>query len=52
MVQQTVKRKDVFTQRDEILRPYFYDALEKVKRMELENLGSLKDENKKEHQFN
>lgn len=50
MVQQTVKRKDVFAQRDEILRPYFYETLERVKRVELENLCSLKEDKKKEHQ--
>ncbi len=48
MVQQTVKRKDVFIQRDEILRPYFHDILESVKRIELENLSSTKKENRKE----
>ena len=48
MVQQTVKRKNVFTQRDEILRPYFHETLEKVKRVELENLGLAKDKEKKE----
>jgi len=52
MVQQTVKRKDVFSQRDEIMRPYFHDILESVKRVELENLSSMKEENRKEnHSF-
>ena len=49
MVQQTVKRKDVFTQRDEIMRPYFFEILEKVKRIELENLGANKAQDLKEH---
>mgnify|MGYP001545392796 CR=1 FL=1 len=48
MVQQTVKRVDVFTQRDEILRPYFFEALESVKRVELENFGANKQEQRKE----
>ncbi len=43
MVQQTVKRKEVFAQRDEILRPYFHEILEQVKRVELANLGSSKE---------
>ena len=51
MVQQTVKKKEVFAQRDEILRPYFYDALEQVKRTELQNLCALKEEKKKENQW-
>jgi hypothetical protein len=43
MVQQTVKKKDVFSQRDEVLCPYIYEALERVKRVELNNLGSHKE---------
>lgn len=49
MVQQTVRRKEVFRQRDEIMRPYFYEALEKVKHLELQNLKSHKQEEYIEH---
>lgn len=48
MVQQTVRKNDVFTQRDEILRPYFYEALEAVKKVELQNLNLEKEELKRE----
>lgn len=44
MVQQTVKRKDVFVQRDEVLRPYIAETLERVKRVELQNLSSNKED--------
>ena len=44
MVQQTVRKNNVFEQRDNIMRPYFYDALEKVKLLELHNLGSIQQD--------
>jgi hypothetical protein len=50
MVQQTVKKKDVFSQRDEVLCPYIYEALERVKRVELNNLGSHKETEQLEQQ--
>jgi hypothetical protein len=50
LVQQTVKRKDVFTQRDQVLCPYIYEALERVKRVELNNLSSQKESAKIEQQ--
>ena len=43
MVQQIVKKKDVFKQRDEILRPYFYEIMEKVKMTGLRNLNASKE---------
>ena len=49
MVQQTVRKKEVFQQRDEIMRPYFYEALEKVKQRELQNLKSQQPEEYIEH---
>ncbi|MCP4755386.1 MAG: hypothetical protein GY866_31365 [Proteobacteria bacterium] len=48
MVQQTVRKNDVFTQRDEIMRPYIYEALEKVKMVELKNLNDSRVEDLKE----
>jgi hypothetical protein len=48
MVQQTVKKNEVFAQRDQILRPYFYEALESVKKIELQNLKSSQGEEKLE----
>ena len=42
MVQQTVRRNDVFSQRDEIMRPYFQEILEKVKQVELQNMNANK----------
>ncbi len=50
MVQQTVKKKDVFAQRDEVMCPYIYEALEQVKRTELSNLSSQKGDEKLEQQ--
>lgn len=50
MVQQIVKKKDVFEQRDQILRPYFYEALEKVKMIELQNLNANQQKERKEQQ--
>jgi len=48
MVQETVKKNDAFSQRDEIMRPFFYEVLEKVKIVELQNLNLNKDDVKKE----
>lgn len=50
MVQQTVRKKEVFAQRDEILRPFLYETLESVKRISLENLSNNKTESRKENQ--
>lgn len=44
MVQQTVKKNNVFAQRDEIMRPYFQEIMEKVKLVELQNLNANKKE--------
>ncbi len=50
MVQQTVRKNDAFAQRDEILRPYIYETLEKVKTIELQNLNaSMEKVEIKEH---
>lgn len=44
MVQQMVKKNDVFVQRDELMRPYFHEIMEKVKLVELQNLNANKEE--------
>jgi len=49
MVQQTVRKNQVFEQRDEIMRPYFYEALEKIKLLEMQNLSSNQSDNLIEH---
>ncbi|PCI27534.1 MAG: hypothetical protein COB67_08310 [SAR324 cluster bacterium] len=38
LVQHTIRHNDAFTQRDNIMRPFISQTLEKVKRMELTNL--------------
>ncbi|MFH2130330.1 MAG: hypothetical protein ABIK68_08140 [bacterium] len=50
MVQQMVKKKDVFAQRDEVMRPYFQEILEKVKQVALQNLNADKEPFLKEQQ--
>lgn len=50
MVQQMVKKNDVFAQRDEIMRPYFQEIMEKVKQIELQNLNANRDEMLQEQQ--
>jgi len=52
MVQQTVKKNDVFSQRDEIMRPYIQEIMEKVKQIELQNLNANKESSLREHQQN
>jgi hypothetical protein len=52
MVQQTVKKNDVFAQRDEIMRPYIQEIMEKVKQVELQNLNSNQDQLLREQQWN
>ncbi|MBT4265965.1 MAG: hypothetical protein HOK67_06645 [Deltaproteobacteria bacterium] len=50
MVQQTVKKNDVFVQRDEIMRPYIQEVMEKVKQIELQNLNADKEQSLREQQ--
>lgn len=52
MVQQTVKKNDVFAQRDEIMRPYIQEIMEKVKQIELQNLNANKEASLREQQQN
>ncbi len=52
MVQQTVKKNNVFAQRDEIMRPYFQEIMEKVKQVELQNLNANKEKLQQEQQQN
>ena len=46
MVQQTVRKKNVFAQRDEIMRPYLFEILESVKMTELKNMNLMKADEK------
>ncbi len=43
MVQQMVRKNNAFDQRDEIMRPYIQEIMEKVKQVELQNLNLNKD---------
>jgi hypothetical protein len=44
MVQQTVRKNSVFSQRDDVLRPFFHEALELVKKVSLQNLSHSRSE--------
>jgi len=50
MVQQMVRKKDAFAQRDEIMRPYFQEIMEKVTAVELQNLAANREERVRERQ--
>ena len=52
MVQQMVRKNNVFVQRDEIMRPYIQEIMEKVKQVELQNLNLNKDSLLQEQQRN
>lgn len=52
MVQQTVRKNDVFAQRDEIMRPYILEIMEKVKQVELQNINVNNAERRQERNRN